>query len=79
MIALTFATELARQIESTVVAGNIGLGVAIQLGRIRLYPEIRAVLGFTSFLSDSITIGGETYPVESHTENGFVARLGIGI
>jgi len=71
--------ELASQLESTVIAGNIGFGVGISLGGAKLYPELRLGFGLTSFLGDTVTIGGEDIPVDTHSANSFVARLGIGI
>lgn len=70
--------EIADQIESTMVAGNAGIGVGVSLGSLTLYPELRFGFDISSLFGDNIEVGGEQIPVDSHTASAFIARLGIG-
>lgn len=72
------AGELADQLESTVIAGNAGLGVAVKLGGIKLIPELRFGFDLSSLFGDTITIGGEEIHVDTHAASTVVARLGVG-
>lgn len=71
---------IASRLESTVAAGNAGIGVAISLGRIQLYPEFRYVFGISdTFTAAKVQIGENEYDLAAHAEDSFVVRLGIGI
>ena len=72
------AGELANQLESTVIAGNAGVGMAIKLGNIKLIPELRFGFDISSLFGDTITIEGVEIPVDSHNASSFLARLGVG-
>jgi hypothetical protein len=69
---------IAEQLESTVIAGNAGVGVGVSLGSVKLYPELRIAFDISSLFGDTITIGGEEIPVDNHSASAFIARLGVG-
>jgi hypothetical protein len=71
--------EIADQLESTVIAGNIGLGVGLTLGKIKLFPEVRLAFDISGMFGDTITIGNEEIQADTHAASGVVARLGIGM
>ncbi len=72
------AGEVAEQLESTVIAGNAGFGVAVNVGGIKLIPELRVGFDISSLFGDTITIEGVEFKVDSHRASSFVARLGVG-
>ncbi len=72
-------SEYDEAFEQVSVAGNVGGGVAISLGGITLFPEIRYAIGVTRFMKDKFQIGGFEFDSgEAQRQNSVMIRLGVG-
>ncbi len=61
------------------VSGNVGVGLAISLGSLRLYPELRYAIGVSRFMKDNFSIGSVAFEAdEMQRQNSVMLRLGIG-
>ena len=66
-------------LEDFAVSGNVGAGVAIKLGALRLYPEFRYAIGVSRFMKDEFEIGNVSFnSEEAQRQNSIMLRLGIG-
>ncbi|MGD8413627.1 MAG: outer membrane beta-barrel protein [Candidatus Latescibacterota bacterium] len=72
------AEEISDQLESTVLAGNLGLGVKLNLGSITLYPELRYAFDISAIFGDTIVVGGQEFSTEDYKSNQVFARIGVG-
>ncbi len=67
-------------LESFAVSGNLGVGVSIKLGSMRLFPELRYVIGVSRFMKDEFEIGNISFSAdEAQRHNSVMLRLGIGL
>lgn len=67
-------------LKSPSIAGEVGLGVQVALGRISLYPEVGFTFGLSSFIDDEIILGFATFSTnEAQHLNAAMLRLGIGL
>lgn len=61
------------------VSGNVGAGLAISLGGLRLFPEVRYAIGVSRFMKDSFSIGSVDFEANDvQRQNSVMLRLGIG-
>lgn len=61
-------------------AGNVGAGVEVSLGGIRLMPEIRYSFGVSNFVKEDPTIGGVDFQAsDGERLSAVMLRLNIGI
>ena len=72
------AGPIADQLESTVIAGNLGLGVKVNLGSLTLYPELRLAFDISGIFGDMIEVAGQEFATDSYKANQVFARLGVG-
>ena len=71
--------EYDEALEQVSVSGNVGGGLAISVGAITLFPEIRYVIGVSRFMKDKFEIGGFEFDSdEAQRQNSVMLRLGIG-
>jgi len=71
--------EFKDALEDVTVSGNVGVGVALNLGGIRIYPELRYAIGVSRFMKDSFSIGNVEFETdELQRQNSVMLRLGIG-
>ena len=71
--------EYDNALEKVSVAGNVGGGLALSLGGVTLFPEIRYVIGVSRFMKDKFEIGGFEFDSnEAQRQNSVMLRLGIG-
>lgn len=64
-------------LESLLVTGNVGIGLAVNFGGISLFPEFRYAIGITRLLKDRIEIGGVEVETEVQRVNSTMLRLGV--
>lgn len=64
-------------LESLLVTGNVGIGLAVNIGGISLFPEFRYAIGITRLLKDRIEIGGVEVETEVQRVNSAMLRLGV--
>ena len=64
-------------LESVLVTGNIGVGLALNIAGISLFPELRYGIGITSLLKDEIELGDVTFENDVQRVNTVMLRLGI--
>ncbi|MCZ6706005.1 MAG: hypothetical protein O6942_08915 [Bacteroidetes bacterium] len=64
-------------LESLLVTGNVGIGLAVNIGGISLFPEFRYAIGITRLLKDRIEIGGVEVDTEVQRVNSAMLRLGV--
>lgn len=64
-------------LESLLVTGNVGIGLAVNIGGISLFPEFRYAIGITRLLKDRIEIGGVEVETEVQRVNSTMLRLGV--
>ncbi len=73
------ADEYDGALEDVSISGNIGAGLELSLGSIRLYPEFRYSIGVSRFMKDKFSIGGVEFDAdEIQRQNSVMLRLGIG-
>ncbi len=73
------ADEYDNALEDVSISGNIGAGLELTLGSIRLYPEFRYSVGVSRFMKDKFSIGGVEFDAdEIQRQNSIMLRLGIG-
>ncbi len=66
-------------LEDVSISGNVGAGLAFNLGSIRFYPEVRYAIGVSRFMKDSFSIGAVDFETdEVQRQNSVMLRLGIG-
>lgn len=64
----------------TSVAGEVGAGLELNLGAVRLYPELAFAFGLSRFVADEFTIAGRTFVADDEPRlNSVMLRLGIGL
>lgn len=62
------------------VSGEIGAGLQITIGSIRLYPEVAYTFGFTNFIEDELVIDFVSLtPNDAARLNTAMLRLSIGL
>lgn len=66
-----------KNLESLLVTGNVGIGLAVNIGGISLFPEFRYAIGITRLLKDRIEIGGVEVETEVQRVNSTMLRLGV--
>ncbi len=60
------------------VAGNVGLGLSVNLGVARLFPELRYSIGLSRFMEDDATVRGIRFNADDTQRlNSVMLRLGI--
>jgi len=64
-------------LESLFISGNVGIGVALDLGGIRLLPEFRYAVGISRLVKDGAQIGGVDLVANDTKVNTAMLRLGI--
>ncbi len=73
------ADEYDSALENVSISGNIGAGLELSLGSIRLYPEVRYSVGVSRFMKDKFSISGVEFDAdEIQRQNSIMLRLGIG-
>lgn len=66
-------------LNSLTVAGELGVGLAVPVGGLTLYPEIAFTFGLSSFTDDEIIIGRATFSTnDAQHLNTAMLRLGVG-
>lgn len=71
--------EYDNALEYVSISGNIGAGLELSLGSIRLYPEFRYSVGVSRYMKDKFSIGGVEFDAdEIQRQNSVMLRLGIG-
>lgn len=59
---------------------DVGFGIEVKLGAVKLFPELRYAFGVTRFLKEDIIINDITITPEDEARlNTFMIRLGIGL
>ncbi len=77
---LTNDDELNDDLEAVGIAAGLGFGLDMNLGGIRLYPEILYTFGISRFVDDEFTIRGRTFSAdEAQYLNAAMVRIGIGL
>ncbi|NNE69236.1 MAG: hypothetical protein HKN29_02605, partial [Rhodothermales bacterium] len=71
--------EYDESLEDVTVAGNIGFGLEISAGGLKLLPEFRYVVGVTPFVKNEFTLGGRTFVAEKNDQRSNSAMLRLGI
>jgi len=72
-------TEYDKALEKVSVSGNVGAGLAFNLGAVTIYPEVRYVIGVSRFMKDQFEIGGVSFDSEEvQRQNSVMIRLGVG-
>ncbi|GMQ82267.1 MAG: hypothetical protein BMS9Abin05_1712 [Rhodothermia bacterium] len=66
-----------KNLESLLVTGNIGIGLALNIAGISLFPEFRYAIGITRLLKDRIEIGGVEVKTEVQRVNSAMLRIGV--
>jgi hypothetical protein len=70
--------DFGDNIKNLHVAADVGAGIEIALGGLRLMPELRYSFGLSSILEDEIEIGDATFDAEDGQKlNTFMLRLGL--
>ena len=69
--------DIDKNLESLVVTGNIGFGLALNIAGISLFPEFRYAIGITRLLKDEIEIGGVEVKTEVVRVNSAMLRIGV--
>lgn len=64
-------------LESLIITGNIGIGLAINIAGISLFPEFRYAIGISRLLKDHIEIGGIEVKTEVQRVNSTMFRIGV--
>lgn len=64
-------------LESVLVTGNVGVGLALNVAGISLFPEFRYAIGITSLLKDEVEIGDVTFETDTQRVNSVMLRLGV--
>jgi hypothetical protein len=64
-------------LESLYISGNAGIGVALDLGGIRLFPEFRYVVGISNLVKSDAEVGGVPLDVNDTHVSTVMLRLGI--
>lgn len=76
----TSANEDEDRLQSFSFAGQLGAGVELGLGGIRLFPEIKYTFGISRFTKESYTVRGILFePDENQQLNAFMLSLGFGL
>jgi len=66
-----------KALESLLVSGNIGAGIALNIGGLRLFPEFRYVIGISRLLKDEFEVGGILMETDVQRVNSVMLRLGV--
>jgi hypothetical protein len=64
-------------LESLYVSGNAGIGVALNLGGIRLFPEFRYAIGISNLVKSDAEVGGVPLDVNDTRVHTAMLRLGV--
>jgi len=64
-------------LESLFISGNVGFGVSLNLGGIRLLPEFRYAIGISRLVKDGAQIGGVDLVANNTKVNTAMLRLGV--
>lgn len=60
------------------VAGNVGLGLSLNLGVVRLFPELRYGVGLSRFMEDDATVRGIQFTAnDTQRMNNVMLRLNV--
>ncbi len=60
------------------VGGNVGLGLSVNIGVARLFPELRYSVGLSRFLEDDAAVRGVRFTADdTQRQNSVMLRLGI--
>lgn len=71
--------DIDENMKNVNVAGNIGAGIEINLGGLRLFPELRYAIGISRFMKEEIQVGGISFESdEMQRTNAVMLRLGVG-
>ncbi len=66
--------------ERVSVSGNIGLGVAMNILGLRLFPEFRYTIGISRFMKENVEIGSVKFEsADPQRLNSVILRIGVGI
>jgi hypothetical protein len=66
-------------LENFSLAADVGFGIEVKLGAVKLFPELRYAFGITRFLKEDIVINNITItPDDEARLNTFMIRLGVG-
>ena len=67
-------------IKSPTLAGEVGLGLQVSFGGIKLYPEIAFTFGLSNFIDDEIIVGFAIFTTDDTQKlNTAMLRLGVGL
>ncbi len=61
-------------LESLLVSGNIGAGLALNIVGLRLYPEFRYAIGISRLLKDQVEVGGILLETDVQRVNSVMLR-----
>lgn len=65
-------------LEDVSVSGNVGAGIALNLGGLKLFPEFRYSIGVSRFMKDDFSIGNIAFESDdTQRQNSVMLRLGI--
>ncbi len=71
---------LAPDLKTPSYAMEIGGGLTLSVGRLKLSPEVAYIVGVTSFFGDELTVGSVTLPIDQqHSLNSAMLRLRLGL
>jgi hypothetical protein len=67
-------------LETVSVAGGLGAGIALNLGGIRVYPEIGYTFGITRLVDEDFSVGGIDFQADDEQYlNSVLLRIGVGL
>ena len=66
-------------LEDFSVSGNVGFGLSISAGGLKLLPEFRYAVGVTRFVRDEFTLAGQTFVASEDEQRSNTAQLRLGI
>lgn len=79
-IPLTSDDELNDDLETLSVAGELGAGLEVSLGGVRVFPEVKYTFGISRFMDDEFDIGDTEFVAdESQHLNAVMISLAVGL
>lgn len=66
-----------RSLESLLVSGTIGAGIALTIGGLRLFPELRYAIGISRLLKNEVEVAGFQLETDVQRVNSVMLRLGV--
>ena len=69
--------EFDGTLQSLYISGNVGVGLSLNLGGVRLFPEVRYAIGVSNLVEDGAELGGIELQTDDTRVNSAMLRLGI--